>query len=177
MANLLTSVRLLLIAPFCWLLLNWRESGWWLIVIMIVAIASDYFDGIVARARNEASSSGMLFDHGTDFLFVTSGLLVAGWLGLSPLILPILIVIAFAQYVLDSYYWHRQKSLKMSFLGRWNGIFYFAPLLILSIAALSPNAGWSQALISALHWVGQALVISTLLSIIDRALAPLRTGS
>ena len=109
MANLLTSVRLLLIAPFCWLLLNWRESGWWLIVIVIVAIASDYFDGIVARARNEASSRGMLFDHGTDFLFVTSGLLVAGWLGLSPLILPILIVIAFAQYVLDSYYWHRQK--------------------------------------------------------------------
>ncbi len=181
LANLLTSVRILIIVPFCVSMLFWRgdtagSAGNWLLPLLLIAIATDYFDGIVARARNEASSGGMLFDHTTDFFFVTSGLATAGWLGLSPKILPVLIVIAFAQYVLDSYYLHRQKSLKMSFLGRWNGIFYFLPLALIAGAAPAALTGWSQFLLGATHWVAQLLVISTLLSIADRALAPWRSN-
>ncbi len=44
------------------------------------------------------------FDHVTDFIFVTSGLAglaIAG--NISPL-LPVLIAVAFSQYVLDSYF-------------------------------------------------------------------------
>ena len=86
-----------------------------------------------------------------------------------------LIVVAFSQYVLDSYFLFRQKSLKMSFLGRWNGVFYFFPLVLFSLAALEVLPTTLSEIISTggklLVW---GLTLSTLASIADRAIAPLR---
>ena len=137
MANLLTAIRLLLVIPVAW---GFADPGlfppWVLVVLIAVAIASDYFDGIVARATNTASARGQLFDHGTDFLFVSLGLAGLSMTGLIYPLLPLLIAIAFTQYVFDSYYLSKQKRLRMSFLGRWNGVFYFAPLVIAASARL-----------------------------------------
>jgi len=83
--------------------------------------------------------------------------------------------VAFSQYVLDSYFLFRQKSLKMSFLGRWNGVFYFFPLVLFSLAALEVLPTMLSEIISTggklLVW---GLTLSTLASIADRAIAPLR---
>jgi hypothetical protein len=116
----------------------------------------------------------MLFDHTTDCLFVTAGLGGASTAGLIPMILPVLVPVAFTQYVLDSYFLHRQRQLRMSSLGRWNGIFYFAPLVMIAIAAVR------LPLLSATARVlvrpcAVLLAVSTLFSIVDRAVAPLRT--
>ena len=117
----------------------------------------------------------MLFDHVTDFIFVTSALAGLAYAGLRGSLLPILIVVAFSQYVLDSYFLFRQKSLKMSFLGRWNGVFYFFPLVLFSLAALEVLPTTLSEIISTggklLVW---GLTLSTLASIADRAIAPLR---
>lgn len=178
MANLLTTLRLLLIAPVVYGLASpGSMPAYWLAFLFLLAIASDFLDGKVARAMNTASARGMLFDHGTDFLFVTATMAALAFTGaLSPL-LPILVTIAFSQYVLDSYFWFKQKQLKMSFLGRWNGVFYFGPALLF-ISSQLPIAGFLQTLFGlAASWLGYGLILSTLLSIIDRTIAPLRANA
>ncbi len=175
MANLLTAIRLLLVVPVAMAI---ADSGflanWLLLALIVVAIATDYFDGKVARALNTASPRGMLFDHGTDFIFVTTSLFALAAIGLANIMLPILIIVAFSQYVLDSYFLFKQKQLRMSFLGRWNGILYFAPLVLVSASRLSPLAFAQEFLNVLITYLGFALILSTLASILDRAIAPLR---
>ena len=176
MANLLTSIRLLLILPVAWAMAE-REflADWLLALCLVIAIVTDYYDGIVARAQGTASARGQIFDHTTDFLFVTSGLAGAAYAGIVPWFLPILIVIAFSQYVLDSHFLYHLKSLRMSFLGRWNGVFYFGPLVMITLARLSPESlGWYDPILSLPTLLGYILSLSTVLSIGDRAIAPLR---
>ena len=74
MANLLTGLRLLLAVPAA-LAFAQQEflSPLLLLTLVGVAIATDFADGIVARRTDTASPRGQLFDHATDFLFVTSG--------------------------------------------------------------------------------------------------------
>lgn len=177
MANLLTTLRLLLIAPVVYGLANpGSMPAYWLALLFLLAIASDFLDGKVARATNTASARGMLFDHGTDFLFVTSTMAALALTDVLSPVLPVLVAIAFSQYVLDSYFLFKQKQLKMSFLGRWNGVFYFGPAL-LYIASQLPIAGFLQTLFGlAAVSFGYALILSTLLSIVDRAIAPLRAN-
>jgi CDP-diacylglycerol---glycerol-3-phosphate 3-phosphatidyltransferase len=175
MANLLTAIRLLLTIPVAWgLAAADLISGLVLLTLILLAIITDYFDGIVARSTNTASAQGQLFDHGTDFLFVTCGLAGCAFAGLTNPYLPALIVVAFAQYVLDSYYLFRQKDLRMSFLGRWNGIFYFAPLLIIAVSRLDLGQDFTDALEQIAALTAWLLLASTVASIIDRAIAPMR---
>ena len=111
MANLLTAIRLLLIIPVAWAIANPEFiPASILLLLILIAIVTDYFDGIVARATNTTSARGQLFDHGTDFLFVTSGLSGAAFADVVSPVLPALIIIAFSQYVLDSYFLFHQKQ-------------------------------------------------------------------
>ena len=175
MANFLTCIRLLLVVPVGWAF-AFPEfiTAQLLLVLIITAIVTDYFDGKVARATKTDTAGGQLFDHSTDFLFVTSGLSGAAIAGLISPILPLLIAIAFSQYILDSYFLFHQKQLRMSFLGRWNGIFYFAPLILISVYRLRLLADFQENMESIIDIVNYLLIISTIASIIDRALAPLR---
>lgn len=143
-------------------------------VLLTVAIASDYFDGIVARRYGTASAGGQLFDHATDCLFVTACLTGAALAGLVPLVLPVLIAAAFSQYVLDSYWLHRRKQLRMSTTGRWNGIGYFVPLVVLAAARLELVPALTPLLTQTARGTAYVLVASTLVSIVDRATAAYR---
>ena len=171
-AHLLTGLRLGLALP---LAISFARpdflSAWLVAVLLTVAIASDYFDGVVARRHGTASAEGQLFDHGTDCLFVTACLTGAALAGLVPRMLPVLIAMAFSQYVLDSYWLHRRKQLRMSTIGRWNGIGYFVPLIVLAAARLEVVPGLSPLLTVAARVVAYVLVASTLVSIVDRATA------
>ncbi|MEE2965135.1 MAG: CDP-alcohol phosphatidyltransferase family protein [Acidobacteriota bacterium] len=175
MAHLLTAVRLALALP---LALAFARpaflSAGLLAGLLGVAIASDYLDGIVARRQGTASSGGQMFDHGTDWLLVTAGATGAALAGAVPLILPVLITTAFVQYVFDSYWVHRQKRLRMSAIGRWNGVCYFVPLVLLAGARLEVSLGLTSMLIVSTRLVSYALIVSTLVSIIDRATAAYR---
>ena len=130
MAHLLTGIRLALAAP---LAVAFARPGFLdaglVAVLLTVAIATDLCDGAVARRRGTASAGGRLFDHATDCLFVTAGLSGAAVSGRVPAVLPILVVLAFVQYVVDSWWLHREKRLRMSAIGRWNGVGYFLSLI------------------------------------------------
>jgi phosphatidylglycerophosphate synthase len=82
LANVLTGLRLILALPvtlaFAYPGALAPES---LVALILLAIASDLADGPAARRFGTASSAGMLFDHGTDFFFVTSALFAIAFSG------------------------------------------------------------------------------------------------
>jgi phosphatidylglycerophosphate synthase len=169
-ANALTAVRLALALPVAVALARPELLPPAVVVLLIgLAIASDYLDGPVARRTGTASATGMLFDHSTDCLFVTCGLAGATVAGAITPILPALIPFAFGQYVADSYVWHRQRQLRASFLGRWNGILYFVPIVLIAAARLPFPAGFAALLRVAASLLGYVLAASTITSMIDRA--------
>ena len=177
MANLLTGLRLALAMPAALAFLRPEFlSPMLLVTLMIIAITTDFLDGIMARWLGTASPRGQLFDHATDFIFVTAGLGGAAIAGLVPAALPIVIVVAFSQYVLDSYFLHREKQLRMSLLGRGNGILYFVPLVLIAVSRLGFMAGAGELFPILIMAVSYLLLLSTVASIIDRAIAPLRAN-
>ncbi len=167
MAHALTVFRLLLIFPFVFLMTREDAASAVLAgIVFVVAIVSDIVDGPVARRLGTVSVTGRAADHTADFLFVTCGLMAGAARGVFPWILPLLIATAFAQYVIDSYWLHRQRELRMSWLGRCNGMLYFVPLggdilIRLGLHVLDP-------LLTLVVWT---LLVSTLLSIADRLVA------
>ena len=175
MAHLLTTARLLLVAPVgvAFARPEFLEPIV-LLALLCVAIATDYFDGRVARVTGTASARGQLFDHGTDFVFVTTAMAGAALAGIVTPILPAMITIAFSQYVLDSYLLYRQKQLRMSMIGRCNGILYFVPLVVIAASRLGLLRDAASFLTLIAGGLSYALVVSTIVSVIDRAVAPLR---
>src|SRR5437763_3874129 len=91
--------------------------------------------------------------------------------------LPALIPFAVAQYVVDSYVWHRQRQLRASFLGRWNGILYFVPIVLVAASRLPFPAGFASLLRLAAGALAYLLVASTVVSMLDRATTPFRSRS
>lgn len=175
MANALTGVRLALVLPLAFAFARPELLAPGTVALLLcLAIASDYLDGPLARMRGSASPTGQLFDHSTDCLFVTGGLAGAAFAGSVTPLLPLLIPFAFGQYVVDSYVWHRQRHLRASFLGRWNGILYFVPLVIIAAARLPFPAGFASFLLLTARVLGYLLVASTVMSVIDRATTPVR---
>ena len=173
MANLLTGLRLLLALPVAAAIaVEGLLPAPMLAAMILAAIATDYLDGRIARASGTVSDGGQLFDHATDFIFVGGGLTGAAVAGLAPWQLPVLVTAAFTQYVLDSRWLHRRKSLRMSFLGRWNGICYFVPLVLIAAARLLEISDLQPILYRAAFLVCIVLILSTVASIVDRALAP-----
>ena len=114
-ANLLSAARLACIPPSVLAVL----AGHWHIAAacFTTAVVTDFLDGPVARHRGDASPLGGLLDHATDAAFVAAtlgALAAAGWI--TPL-LPVLVVAAFVQYVIDSHAFEGH-SLRTSRLGR-----------------------------------------------------------
>jgi phosphatidylglycerophosphate synthase len=164
MANALTAVRLLLVIPFAYFMSKGDvRSAVFALVVWAVALATDFLDGPIARSSGTVTALSGTFDHTTDFLFVTSGLFAGAYRGVFPWILPILIVAAFSQYMIDSYWIHRQMKLRGSKLGRYNGMLYFAPTCMEIVIRL--GAHWLQPLLTILVWL---LVLSTLVSMGQR---------
>lgn len=164
MANALTAVRLFLVAPFTFFMSKGDvRFAVFALIVWVVALITDFLDGPVARRRNSVTALSGTFDHTTDFLFVTSGLFAGAYRGVFPWILPVLIVAAFSQYVIDSYWIHRHSKLRGSKLGRYNGMMYFVPTCMEIVIRL--GAQFLQSLLTVLVW---ALVLSTLVSMGQR---------
>ena len=129
----------------------------------MVALITDFLDGPIARRRGTVTAMSGTFDHTSDFLFVTSGLIGGALRGAFPWILPTLITAAFAQYVIDSYWVHRHTKLRRSKLGRYNGILYFVPSIMDILIRM--GARFLEPLLTILVWL---LVVSTLISMAQR---------
>lgn len=164
MANALTALRLLLVAPFAFLMTKGdARSAVFALMVWIVALATDFADGPIARRRGTVTPLGGALDHTSDFLFVVSGIFAGASRDAFPWILPVCITAAFAQYAIDSYWLHRQIKFRGSKLGRYNGMLYFAPPVADILIRL--GARFLQPLLTILVWL---LVVSTLVSMVQR---------
>jgi CDP-diacylglycerol---glycerol-3-phosphate 3-phosphatidyltransferase len=164
MANTLTAVRLLLVIPFAFFMTRGEmRYAVFAAIAIALAIATDLLDGPLARRKGTVSALSGTFDHTSDFLFVTCGLFGGAFRGAFPWILPILITAAFAQYVIDSYWIHRQSTLRKSQLGRYNGILYFVPLCLDILIRMGLH--FLEPVLVLLVWM---LVLSTVVSMGQR---------
>lgn len=177
-ANLLTGLRLVSAPVFAFYMAK-PELGAAKIAagLIVFAILSDLLDGRLARRSGSVTAFGRVFDHTTDFIFVTVGLCAGATRGEFPWALPLVIALAFSQYVVDSYWLRRERELRMSSLGRLNGILYFFPLCGDLLARLGVFERLGLDILGpAVLWLAWALVATTLASIVDRALALTREG-
>ncbi len=123
LAEAVSAVRLLVALPLVWTVVvgQWGAAT----AIFAAAVASDVIDGPLARGRGDPRASGALLDHGADAAFVAAGLFAFAWRGATPTLLPVMVVLAFAQYAWDSGV-HRGRPLRGNAMGRINGIAYYA---------------------------------------------------
>ena len=73
-ANLLTFARILLIAPFLYLIR--RGSFSWALVVFVVGAITDFLDGFFARRLGQQSELGRLLDPAADKLLTTAAFVV-----------------------------------------------------------------------------------------------------
>lgn len=167
-ANLLTLLRLACVVPCAWAIAqgDWQTAAG----LFTIAVVSDFFDGRLARRQGSASAFGGLFDHATDATFVTITLGTLACLGHLPLWLAPLVAVAFIQYMFDSQAL-QGHALRASWLGRNNGVAYFVlvgiPVIRNALGLDWPGDTW-------VHAAGWLLVVTTLVSILDRGVALLR---
>jgi phosphatidylglycerophosphate synthase len=162
LSNGLTSMRLVAAPVFYWLIVD--QSWWSACLVFWLAVASDFIDGRVARARGETSTFGGVLDHASDAIFVTLGQVALVKAGLIPVYLPLLVVAAFFQYVFDSRIL-AGRELRASSIGRWNGILYFFPPGIIVTREALGLAVPPDSMILVFAWL---LSASTLISMGDR---------
>ena len=170
-ANALTGLRL--VAGPLLVLALLRDQPVAAFALFWLAVASDLLDGRVARRYGEVSPLGGFLDHVTDAAFVSMGLAALAVRGEAPMWLPLAVGLAFLQYSLDSRVLGPpgQAALVASALGRWNGIAYFVPIGTVVVRD-ALGLGWPpDGLVLAMGW---ALVLSTVLSMADRAAAFMR---
>ena len=161
LANSLSLFRIVIAPVVAWNII----SGGWVTAsfLLVLAIFSDLLDGPIARKKGQESAAGGLLDHSCDAILVAVLLFVLTETHGIPLLLPVLVLVSFLQYVLDSKALSGQR-LRTSFLGRSNGIAYFV-LACLCIFSEVLEINLPDYLIVTCAWI---LITSTLLSMFER---------
>lgn len=165
--NLLSTVRLVLVPVFLWLL-GTSQFGWALLVIVVSSL-TDFVDGFIARRFNQVSRVGQLLDPAVDRLFIFSTLIGLAWQGFLPWWLVVLIVardvaLLVLGIVLAN---HGYGPLPVHHLGKVAtfSLLFALPTLVLGaafpqIAAVSDPLGWALALWGAfLYWWAGAIYL------------------
>lgn len=80
--NLITGLRILLVAPFLWLILEERYGA--ALLLFVIAGISDALDGFLAKYYGWTSELGGLLDPIADKLLLICAILALGWLNELP---------------------------------------------------------------------------------------------
>jgi cardiolipin synthase len=177
--NLLTLLRALGIPIFLYLVLVEKEMGW-AVLTLVVAGATDYLDGKVARALKQESRLGELMDPAVDRLYIATVLIamyvtqalpffVLLTIVVRDLVLGVLLIVMKSRGI---------PPFKVTYLGKAAtfNLLYALPLLLLTdsssgwVADASFIFGWGFAL-----W-GIALYLWTGLSYAGSGVRQLRRG-
>jgi cardiolipin synthase len=89
--NLITGLRILLVAPFLWTLL--REQYDLALLLFVVAGVSDALDGFLAKYFGWTSEIGGILDPIADKLLLMGAILALGWLNELPIWLVALVIL------------------------------------------------------------------------------------
>lgn len=166
--NLLSMARLVGVPIFLWLILVPKADGW-AVVLLLVAGATDWLDGYLARKWNQISRLGQLLDPIADRLYILAtlvGLLIRGiipwWL--VALLVSRDVVMAVVLWLLKR---RGVTGLPVHFIGKAAtfNLLYAFPLLLLgdgatTFALVCKVVGWAFAIWgTALYWWGAVLYV------------------
>lgn len=159
--NLLSFARLLGVPLFLWLILV-PEADVWALVVLVVAGATDWVDGFLARALNQRSKLGILLDPLADRLYIAATLIGLALRDIIPWWLVLLL--AARELMLLSLLPTLRRSgrlaLPVTYVGKAAtfSLFWGFPLLLLGgipswVGTLATACGWAFALWgTALYW-------------------------
>jgi CDP-diacylglycerol--glycerol-3-phosphate 3-phosphatidyltransferase len=166
--NALSLLRLLGVPLFLWLALGPHADGWAVIVLM-VAGATDYLDGKIARRYNQYSRIGSVLDPAADRLYILAAIIALTARDIVPWWLAVALVardlaLAPTLPVLKRYGY---GPLPVHFVGKAAtlSLLYALPLLLLAagddtLATVSRPIGWGFTVWgAALYWVAGYLYV------------------
>jgi cardiolipin synthase len=152
--NLLTALRAIGVPLFLWLVLS-EEQLTWAVLVLMVAGATDYFDGKLARAWGQESRFGELMDPAVDRLYIVTVLVAMYATEVVPIfvLLSILARDLFLALLLAILKSKGHGPWKVTYLGKAAtfNLLYALPLLLLtkSISGVGADLayvfGWSFA--------------------------------
>ena len=169
--NLISLVRLAGVPVFLWLVLGVRSQtgDWWAVGLLLLAGASDWLDGKIARALNQQSNLGEMLDPAADRLYIVSTIIALAVRGIIGWWLVALLAARELTLAIDLLFLRRAGygPLKVSFVGKAAtlSLLYAFPLLFLgshpsSYASVAQVFGWAFALWgTALYWWAAALYL------------------
>jgi cardiolipin synthase len=102
--NLLTVLRMLLVVPIVWLLLQERFGE--TLILFMIAGATDGIVGLLAKQFSWTSALGGVLDPLADKLLLTGTMLVLGWQGNLPFWLVVMVVLRDVMIVLLAIGYH-----------------------------------------------------------------------
>ena len=149
----ITAFRIGLSILFLDLLTNNMKTS--AILVFLLAVITDAFDGYSARKLGVTSDYGAYFDIVADFILVLVAFLTFTTIGIYPYWLLLLIILVFIQFLLTS----KLKVLVYDPVGKYYGAFLFAVILV---TLIFPPAFYSFLLI--------ATILFTLISLVSRYL-------
>lgn len=166
--NILSFARLLGVPVFLWLILVPQADGW-AIVLLVVAGATDWLDGYLARRWHQITRVGQLLDPIADRLYILATLIGLLLRDIIPLWLVVVlvgrdVVMAVVLFILKR---RGITGLPVHFIGKAAtfNLLYAFPLLLLgdgegTVATVCRVLGWAFAIWgTALYWWAGALYI------------------
>lgn len=167
--NLLSFARLLGVPLFLWLILVPKADGW-AIVLLIVAGATDWLDGKIARATGQISRLGQILDPLADRLYILATLLGLLLRDIIPLWLVLILLLRDAMLLMTVPALRRAglTALPVHFLGKAAtfNLLYAFPLLLLgagdsSFSFAAKVIGWAFVIWgTALYWWAGLLYVN-----------------
>lgn len=139
--NLFTLVRFLLIAPLCWMILTGAAQGTWTPVILLAVWAStDWVDGVLARALNQVSRLGQMFDPLADRIGITAILISLAVVGAVQWWLLVVIVVVDGVVIAFGHRRMRDGSMHVSWIGKWRTAILLVAivLMVLGVSVWAP---------------------------------------
>lgn len=165
--NVISMLRLALVPVFAWLILTEQDVA--AVVVLIVAGASDWFDGVIARRFDQMSRLGQLLDPAADRLYILVTLIGLGSRGFVPWWLVAVIVgrDVLLTALLPALRRRGLAPLQVHVAGKAGtfALIYSFPLLLLAhlggtLGYLSLVVGWAAALWGiALYWLSAGIYI------------------
>lgn len=162
--NALTVLRILLVPLFGWLLLTQGGESttmrWWALVVFLVAIATDWVDGHLARKQGLITNFGKLMDPIADKALVGTALIGLSLIGALPWWVSIVILVREIGITLMRFVVIRRGVIPASKGGKLKTVLQAVGLSLV----MAPIGGWLGQLGL---WVMYVAVVVTVLTGID----------
>lgn len=164
--NAVTLVRMVLLAPVCWMLADGGPDPLDMILLLVWA-STDWVDGLLARALDQSSRSGAILDPIADRIGLAAIVATLALIGLLPWLALALIVAADLAMVVLATGAALSGRIAVSWLGKVRTV-----VLMASVFALTAAAAWAPELIPAARtvlWVGVGMHVLTAIDYVIRA--------